>query len=488
MMMAAVAVAVLTAVTPTPSADVPQEFLSGHTDRMRVRPVLAQLRPAQVDPRLRGSRLAAARAAINSCDPASVAALRGVPSTPGSGDAPDACVVFGDGRKGRSETRYLLGPAVVTGGDVGSVFVGQASKRRPSLEMKLGESGSAAFDGFAAGNPTSTVAVTLDGQVRASARVNQAGTVLGAGGRLSIALAPGTPRVTARELATRIVESRLERLVGFARDATMTLRAREILGASHPRLDDKTEFRADCSVPESTDELLLGCYSNLGLYVLRVDRPDFSSVMMVTTAHEMLHAAYRGLTDRERERVNARVDSFYSTLDDAAVRETIDSYPAAERHSELHSVLATQIRVLSPQLEKYYRKYFINRLAIVDAYDNFNRQFVDLRGRLTAFANDLDSTKTQLTDLRPNLDAAGARADSLSDQITSLRNQGRIGESNDLVPAQNAAVDEANGLLAQYNALVDHFNTTLDDYNALAEQGLGLVNAISAVPITRASE
>ena len=69
-------------------------------------------------------------------------------------------------------------------------------------------------------------------------------------------------------------------------------------------------------------------------------------------------------------------------------------------------------------------------------------------------------------------------------QIESLRAQGRIGESNDLVPAQNAAADEVNALVDQGVALEDQYDAVVTEYNAVVSSAHELYDAISAVPPT----
>ena len=66
---------------------------------------------------------------------------------------------------------------------------------------------------------------------------------------------------------------------------------------------------------------------------------------------------------------------------------------------------------------------------------------------------------------------ARTEADRLTNEIDALRAQGRIDESNNLVGAQNAAVDNANALAARYNALVDQYNAKVGEINVVS-QGL----------------
>ena len=482
----------LISAAPVATSNVTGDFVSGHPHQMRIRPVLAEVPAASTRRRrITAAQAAAADEAVASCDPGRVRNLRNIRTTSRAADTPGACVVLPRSDGGGSPKRYLLGPAAVTGGDISSVTVWHERAKTFSLELDLTNSGTVAFDAFAVERFHQKIAVTIDGSVRATPTLQSRSAVVEpTGGLVIFDLPRGTSHSAARALAVRFRAARVEQLVGFANDTTMTTRAREIIGLSHPRLDDKAQFPKDCAVPDSTNALILGCYSSHGLFVLRVDRPDFAPVMSVTTAHEMLHAAYAGLSDSERARVDGLIETFYGTLDDPHLRDLMAEYELREpgrRLDELHSLLPTQIRTMSPELERYYRRYFAHRALIVDAFDKYNSVFAPLRARLAELQGTLEATKSRLDSLLPRIEAARSRARSLSSQIEALRAQGRIEESNALVGPQNAAVDDTNALVNENNGLVATFNATLADLQAVAKDELGLYNSISAVPITPTS-
>src|SRR5262249_44324260 len=157
------------------------------------------------------------------------------------------------------------------------------------------------------------------------------------------------------------------------------------------------------------------------------DRPDLAPVMVVSTAHEMLHAAYARLPRRERARVDALLEDFYATVQDQDFRSLVDQYDRDEpghRSSELHSLVPTPIAPLSPELERYYRRYFRDRAGIVAAYQSYNGLFQQLKARSDQLHAELDGIKAQLADLETRLESAKGRAEQLSAQIGALRGQG----------------------------------------------------------------
>jgi chromosome segregation ATPase len=183
----------------------------------------------------------------------------------------------------------------------------------------------------------------------------------------------------------------------------------------------------------------------------------------------MLHGAYLQLGRRERHRIDDELEGVYSTIDDPELRELVAAYAEREpgqRDNELHSLLGTQVRHLSPRLERYYHHYFRDRQAVVSAFESYHQIFTALEHRHDDLRAQLDALDAQLHELQHRYDDAKARAVDLRGQIESLRAQGRIGESNDLVPAQNAAADEVNALVDQGVALEDQYDALVTEYNA----------------------
>ena len=315
------------------------------------------------------------------------------------------------GQAGSSASRrYLLGPATITGTDIDRVKVRHA-KKAYTVELDLTDSGSAAFDALAQSNVRQKVAVTLDASVLATA-VPPDDAALVASSALSF--------TGAYNLASRYRQSEVEQLVGFANETTMTNAARHSLGEADPHLDDKAQFAVDCSFPEAAGSLVLGCYTRKTVYVLRVDRADLAPVMPVSTAHEMLHAAYLHLSPEERRRVNIMIEVFYATIDNPDLTDLVAQYERVEpgqRLNELHSLLPTEVRTLSPALERYYRRYFRDRSRVVDAFDSYNVVFASVRSRLNQLDGELTALKAQLDETKPRLEDAGTRAAQLGNQI-----------------------------------------------------------------------
>jgi hypothetical protein len=482
-----IAIAPVGVASAMPPPDVPDGVVSGRPHQLRIRPVLATVAAPDPDREVSRRARATAAAAVASCDLSPVRNTSTVATTRRSGDDPGACVVLqvpaGSGRRGR----YLLGPAVVTGVDLARATTSRTGEDTYVVTLDLSDHGTTVFDDFARQRFHERIAVTLDATVQAAPVVQaDRATFAPTGGRVDASLSRGMPRSNATDLATRYEAAIIEPIVEMASTATMTRAARQVLGRTRPRLDGKVEFARNCALADAEDDLVLGCYTGGTVHVLRVDRADLAPVMTVATAHEMLHAAYADLSPTTRHRIDALLDVEFAMLDDPLVKEQIEAYDVSdptERHNELHSILGTEVRVLGPELERYYARYFRDRTRVVEANERYLAVFRPVRARFTELRDEIDARKGRLDELSARIDDAAARADNLSSEIEARRAQGRIAESNDLVDGQNAAASEGNALIDEYNTLVEEFNARVDEYNALRENELGLLNAVSAVPL-----
>jgi hypothetical protein len=465
-------------------------ILGGAPHTVRVRPVVGDVGPV---PRRRPGRVGrAARltssAAVAACDPARVNAMRAAPDATAAADPAGACVLSAAQGAPPTRARHLLGPAGLSGNDVASVSMTAHGRKRYALALRVVGSREQTLDAFVAAHFHQRAAVTLDGETVAIVDLQpEASQFTSTQGVFEFASRGGFSETTAHDLRNAFGEARDEQLVGLLESATMTRAARTIVASVTASVDDRSQFVNDCRVREVPNSVVLGCFGHATLRVLRVDRPDLAPVMVVSAAHEMLHGAYLQLGRRERRRVDAELERAYSTIDDPELSDLVAEYAKREpgqRDNELHSLLGTQVRNLSPQLERYYRHYFRDRQSVVGAFESYHQIFTALEQRHDVLQAQLDALDAQLGDLRPRYDDAKAREADLRGQIEALRAQGRIAESNDLVAAQNAAVDEVNALVDQGVALEDQYDAVVTEYNAVVANAHELYDAISATPPT----
>src|SRR3990167_8934798 len=245
-------------------------------------------------------------------------------------------------------------------------------------------------------------------------------------------------------------------IVALADNANFSDPGRQDFYLANPKIDDKVQLNAHCPVSERS--LVLGCYSSGRIYVLKVDRTELIKVMNVTAAHEMLHAAYADLPKKERNQVNRWIEDFYKTVSDPKLQKLVAEYEQSEpgeRLNELHSILATQLTTLSPELENYYKQYFRNRGQVVADYASYEAVFENIENQIADLRGAIDALKSQLSDLEKDIDSQRTELEATNQQLDSLLAADRVSEYNSLVPKQNAQVSRYNNLVSEYRSLVE---------------------------------
>src|SRR3989338_5579718 len=182
----------------------------------------------------------------------------------------------------------------------------------------------------------------------------------------------------------------------LADKTTMTSDGRRFFFLTQPQLATKIEFGQHCPVGELRESLVLGCYVGGDIFLLDIDRSELRRVVEVTAAHEMLHAAYDRLGTRERQRVDGLVDQFYRSYRNQQLAGIVKQYQQSEPGqlpNELHSLLATEVSKLSPELEVYYQRYFADRQKIVKAFQEYEGVFTKLNRQREQLLSEITSLR-----------------------------------------------------------------------------------------------
>lgn len=264
---------------------------------------------------------------------------------------------------------------------------------------------------------------------------------------------------------------------------TMTDYARHLLYVNKPAITSGSTFSENC--PVGTEKtVVLGCYrgGDAGIYLYNVTDPRLKGVVEVTAAHEMLHAAYARLSTGERTHIDTLLSAYYAqSVSDERIRDTIAAYQKTEPDAianEMHSIFATEIRVLPPELETYYKKYFVSRATVVAMTERYQGEFTSRKQRVAEFDSELRSAKS-------TIDANEAALRSQHALIVAEQSRmERLRYAN--VASYNADVDNYNQMVAAYNALlqdtkqqIDAYNTTVEKRNALALEERQLTQALT---------
>lgn len=264
----------------------------------------------------------------------------------------------------------------------------------------------------------------------------------------------------------------------IATRTTMTDEARSLLALSNPTLVDPSALAATCTLdPELS---LLGCYRSGQIAVLAVTDPRLQGMTEATTAHEVLHAGWTTLDGSERERLTQLLQTAFDRVATTQLTARIEAYrerDPAVVGNELHSILGTEVADVGPELEAYYRRWFVDRSAVVELAVGARATFValdaqvdDLDTRLGELLSLIESEEAILENDRATLEVRSAELDALraAGQIDDY-NAG-VGPFNDLVRLLNDSVSAVQNLVEEYNALVSERNDLAASYTDLVAQ------------------
>lgn len=273
-------------------------------------------------------------------------------------------------------------------------------------------------------------------------------------------------------------------IVRLADQTTMTDKARKLFYVNHPRLADRSSFNGACN-NRGEQTIVLGCYRSMdrGIYLFDVSDPRLNGVEQVTAAHEMLHAAYDRLSSSERSRIDKLLNAYYAGVTDTRIRETIAAYQVSEPNditNEMHSIFATEITDIYPELDAYYAQYFSDRKAVTAYAANYQQEFSSRQERIKTYDE-------QLADLKDTIDRNTATLARQEEEIAGQQRQmesdrasGDAAGYNSRVPVYNARVDAYNDLIRTTQASITDYNRLVAERNDLALEIRGLTESISS--------
>jgi hypothetical protein len=264
-----------------------------------------------------------------------------------------------------------------------------------------------------------------------------------------------------------------------------TPNARHLFYINRPTVVAKAGFASHCS-SQSEETIVLGCYHGVqrGIYVLRIaDDSRLDGVMQVTSAHEMLHAAYDRLSDSERSKVDAQLNDYYAHgLKDERIKATIEAYKTSEPNAvpnEMHSVFGTEVSSLPPDLEKYYTRYFTDRAKVVALAHGYQAEFVKRQDEVKQYDERLSELKDQISQNESRLKLQATSLKDQSSALDRLRNEGKTTEYNSKVTEFNAQVSDYNSQIQSTKSLISEYNQLVETRNSIALEQQELVKELS---------
>ena len=273
------------------------------------------------------------------------------------------------------------------------------------------------------------------------------------------------------------------RIKELADETTMRDDTRRIFYINHPKLSDKAEFNGECRTTEKS--IIIGCFvSGKGIFLLDVNEPKLNGVIEVTAAHEVLHAEYERLSESDRAKIDKMTTGFFNEkVSDERIRKTVENYREKDPSvvpNELHSILATEVRDLSPELEEYYRQYFDDRTKIVEFSEQYEQAFIDLEQQANNIESQLSSLKTQIDTNRSQIDALSIELNSEKARLDALLRNNQVEEYNNSVSDFNRRVSSYNSLINQTRQLINQYNDLVAKQHSLVLQQQELNEAIDS--------
>ena len=277
-------------------------------------------------------------------------------------------------------------------------------------------------------------------------------------------------------------------VVAIADDAGLNPHGKFLLAASRTQLNDRGEFNENCPIKEE-QAYILGCYvfDDKRIYIFNVVDERVIGIKTVTTTHEMLHAAYDRLSSGEKSRVNKLLYEEKSKIDNQQILDIMKFYEETEpgqEFNELHSLLATEERILSPELEKYYEKYFIDRGKVVAVYEKYQKVFDELQSRIADLQNKMEaeegSINTAMAQYETDLAAYNRDVDlfnSCADRAGCFTSMATFNSQYHRLIARGQDLDaQAN----QINAAIDQYNADVEELNALGVEAEKLNQSLNS--------
>jgi len=256
--------------------------------------------------------------------------------------------------------------------------------------------------------------------------------------------------------------------------------------ASQPLLESTSQFNQFCDRVEQTTSIL-GCYSDYRIYIYHIQEDQLDGINEVTAAHEMLHAAYERLTTKERDDFINLAKVEYNKLKSVeSFEERMQYYEKAEpgqRYNELHSIIGTEVANISPELEKYYQRYFSDRQKVVSLYEKYIKVFHKLDDK----AEQLSKRLGEMTkDINQEVPAYNQSVQAVNSQISEFNQKASSGGFSSEAEFYYERVliinriEELNVMRDQINEKISQYNKILQEYNSIVIKSNNLYKSMDS--------
>lgn len=262
---------------------------------------------------------------------------------------------------------------------------------------------------------------------------------------------------------------------------TMSPHGQKLFYVYDPQLLDKEGFNTTCTLGEQS--IVLGCYDGSGIYLYDISDPRLDGVEEVTSAHEMLHAAYERLSPKDKEMVNALTTQVINSSTNERIKKLVESYRLREPSSvdnEIHSIVGTEIRNIPVELEEYYARYFLNRLKVVEYSEKYEAVFISLETEVAKLDADLLLRKSEIDSLEASLEVSADELQAWETRLNGYKANNQIAQYNSEVDDFNRSVNAYNAKLQKTRQLIAEYNQKVAERNDLALQQNQLIKSLDS--------
>lgn len=258
----------------------------------------------------------------------------------------------------------------------------------------------------------------------------------------------------------------LPEISAIASSSSMTAFAKRTLIENNPALVDRSTLNDLCS---NSSGVSFGCFRKKGnvtkILIADLRSSRVSEIVDVTTAHEMLHAAYDDLDEDAKLEFRKMAENFLKNSNERDfVFERLKLYEKEAAHgqlNEVHSILGTEILNLSPELELHYAKFFVNRASVVskansfkDIFDSHYMKIVEFDSTIEGLGARIEANQRAARIVEIEIKSKERLANMMSEvEIIALNRQ--ISDYNNMVEEQKMDVAKYNSLVGKRNRVVD---------------------------------
>lgn len=245
--------------------------------------------------------------------------------------------------------------------------------------------------------------------------------------------------------------------------------------ATKPEVATAETFNQDCPRQE-TNSPILGCYNMGRVYIFDITNERLDGIEEVTAAHEMLHGVWDRQSESERDRLGALLMDVYERGASPELKERMAYYERTEPGeviNELHSILPTEVAVLSPELESYYAHYFKDRQIVVALHQQYSEVFNQLVSKADTLFAELQQLSTEIDTESTQYSQA---VDQLSADINTFNSRAAGGGFNSVAQFNSeraALVNRSNELDAWRSRIsqkIETYNTKYEEYQLIGNE------------------